>query len=325
MLRYSLRRILVMIPLLIGVSFLTFALMNLIPGSPLQAIERNPKVRPADVARMKEAYGLDDPWPQRYVEWLGNALTGDFGPSFYNRLPVTDRIWGVLPNTLLLTVSALTISLLISIPLGIYSAVYHKRLFDRVVNIVAVALYSIPGAWLGLILIIVFSIQATRWDLPFFPALPAGSMTDTRGGSGVLDRLEHLILPSITLATFQIGAWTAYIRSSMLETLGQDYVRTARSKGLREAMVLYRHAFRNALLTLVTIVGLSIPALFGGAVLIECVFNWPGMGLVTLQAVGQRDYTMVQATTIMFAVLTMAGSLLADLLYGLIDPRVRTA
>ena len=274
---------------------------------------------------MKAAYGLDDPWPQRYLEWLRHAVTGDFGPSFYNRLPVSDRIWGVLPNTLLLTVSALAIALLISIPLGIYSAVYHKRLFDRVVNIVAVALYSIPGAWLGLILIIIFSIQATKWDLPFLPALPSGSMTAARGGGSLPDRLEHLILPAITLATFQIGAWTAYIRSSMLETLGQDYVRTARSKGLREAMVLYRHAFRNALLTLVTIVGLSIPALFGGAVLIEVVFNWPGMGLLTLQAVSQRDYTMVQATTVLFAVLTMAGSLLADLLYGLIDPRVRTA
>lgn len=324
MLRYSLRRILVMIPLLLGVSFVTFALMNLIPGSPLQSIERNPRVRPADVARMREAYGLNDPWPQRYVEWLGNALTGDFGPSFYNRLPVTDRIWGVLPNTLLLTLSALTLSLLISIPLGIYSAVNHKRLFDRIVNIVSVALYSIPNAWLGLILIIVFSIQASKWDLPWFPTLPSGSMTDARGGGGLLDRLEHLILPSITLATFQIGAWTAYIRSSMLETLSQDYVRTARSKGLRERVVLYGHAFRNALLTLVTLVGLSIPALFGGSVLVEFVFNWPGMGLLTLQAVGQRDYTMVQATTILFAILTMVGSLLADLLYGLIDPRVRT-
>lgn len=325
MFRYSLRRILIMIPLLVGVSFVTFALMNLIPGSPLQAIERNPKVRPADVERIKEAYGLNDPWPQRYVEWLGNALTGDFGPSFYNQLPVTDRIWGVLPNTLLLTVSSLTLSLLISIPLGIYAAVYHKRLFDRIVTIIAVALYSIPNAWLGLILIIIFAIQSSRWDLSWFPTLPAGSMTDARGGGGLVDRVEHLILPSITLATFQIGAWTAYIRSSMLETLNQDYVRTARSKGLRESLVLYRHAFRNALLTLVTIVGLSIPALFGGSVLIEYVFNWPGMGLLTLQAVGQRDYTMVQATTLLFALLTMAGNLIADLLYGLIDPRVRTA
>jgi peptide/nickel transport system permease protein len=323
MLRYIVRRLLIMIPLLLGVSFLTFAMMNLIPGSPLQSIERNPDVRPADVARMKEQFGLNDPWPQRYVEWLGDALRGDFGPSFYNRLPVTDRIWSVMPNTLLLTSSALILALGISVPLGVYSAVYHKRLFDRIVNIVAVALYSIPGAWLGLLLIIVLSVKATEWNFGWLPPFPPGSLTDARGGGGLGDRIHHLILPAFTLATFQIGVWTAYIRSSMLEALGQDYVRTARSKGLRESFVLYRHAFRNALLTLVTLVGLSIPGLFGGAILIEAVFNWPGMGLLTLEAVSRRDYTMVQATTILFAVLTMFGNLIADLLYGFIDPRVR--
>jgi peptide/nickel transport system permease protein len=326
MLKYAVNRILIMIPLLIGVSFITFALMNLIPGSPVTMTARsNPDIRPEDIERIREQLGLNNPWPQRYVEWLGKVVFHlDFGPSFYNRLPVTDRIWAALPNTLLLTVSALTLALAVSIPLGVYSAVFHRRSFDRVVSILTVAMYAIPGFWLGLLLIILFSVQSQKWDVWWLPELPAGGIKNTRSGGGLWDRVEHLILPTITLASFQIGVWTAYIRSSMLESLGQDYVRTARSKGIRENRVLYFHAFRNALLTLVTLVGLSIPALFGGSILIEAIFSWPGMGLLSLEAVGRRDYTMVQATTLLFAVLTMAGNLIADLLYGLIDPRVRT-
>ena len=325
MLRFVVRRVLLMIPLLIGVSFITFALMNLIPGSPVTSTQRsNAKIRPEDMERIREQLGLNDPWPQRYVEWLGDVIYRlDFGPSFYNRLPVTDRIWAAIPNTLLLTGAALLFSLALSIPLGVYSAVFHKRLFDRVVNIVAVALYSIPLFWLGILLIIFFSVQSQKWDLWWLPQLPSGGIKTTRGGGDLLDRAEHLIMPMVTLASFQIGAWTAYVRSSMLETLGQDYIRTARSKGVREVWVLYRHAFRNALLTLATLVGLAIPGLFGGSLLIEYIFAWPGMGSLTIEAVGRRDYTMVQATTLLFAFLTMIGNLIADLLYGLIDPRVR--
>jgi peptide/nickel transport system permease protein len=174
-----------------------------------------------------------------------------------------------------------------------------------------------------LLLIIVFSVKSQEWDVWWIPQLPAGGIESSRNGGGFVDRVEHLILPTITLASFQIGVWTAYIRSSMLESLGQDYVRTARSKGLREPKILYGHAFRNALLTLVTLVGLSIPSLFGGSILVEAIFSWPGMGLLSLEAVGRRDYTMVQATTLLFAFLTMAGNLIADLLYGIVDPRVR--
>lgn len=326
MLRYAVNRILVMIPLLIGVSFITFALMNLIPGSPVTGTQRNnPDIRPEDMERIREQLGLNDPWPQRYVEWLrGVIMELDFGPSFYNRLPVTDRIWGALPNTLLLTGAALTLALAISIPLGIYSAVFYKGSFDRVVSILTVAMYAIPGIWLGLLLIILFSVKSQQWDLWWLPQLPAGGIKNARSGGDLVDRVEHLILPTVTLATFQIGVWTAYIRSSMLETLGQDFVRTARSKGIIERKVLYGHAFRNSLLTLVTLVGLSIPGLFGGSILIEAVFSWPGMGLLSLEAVNRRDYTMVQATTLLFAFLTMTGNLIADLLYGLIDPRVRS-
>jgi peptide/nickel transport system permease protein len=326
MVRFAFRRVLIMIPLLLGVSFVSFALMNLIPGSPVTTTARsNPNIRQQDIERLREQLGLDDPWPQRYVEWLRDVVLHlDFGPSFYNRLPVTDRIWAAMPNTLLLSGAALLFSLAISIPLGVYSAVYHKRIFDRLVNIFAVALYSIPLFWLGILLIVFFSVQSQKWDLWWLPQFPSGGIKDSRNGGGFGDRIEHLILPMVTLASFQIGIWTAYIRSSMLEALGQDYIRTARSKGVREVAVLYRHAFRNALLTLTTLIGLAVPGLFGGALLIEYIFAWPGMGALTIEAVGRRDYTMVQATTLLFAFLTMIGNMVADLLYGLIDPRVRT-
>src|SRR5688572_14301314 len=171
MLRYVVRRVLVMIPLLLGVSFISFALMNLIPGSPVTTTARgNPNIRPEDVERIREQLGLNDPWPQRYVDWLQGVIFHlDFGPSFYNRLPVTDRIWAALPNTLLLTATSLGIALAISIPLGIYSAVYHRRAFDRIVNIVVVALYAIPGFWLGLLLIIVFAVQSSNWNFWWLP------------------------------------------------------------------------------------------------------------------------------------------------------------
>jgi nickel transport system permease protein len=176
MLRFVIRRILIMIPLLFGVSFISFALMNLIPGSPVAMTARsNPKIRQEDINRIREQLGLNDPWPQRYVEWLRDVVFHlDFGPSFYNRLPVTDRIWAAMPNTLLLTSAALLFSLAVSIPFGIYSAVYHKRAFDRLVNIFSVALYSIPLFWLGILLIILFSVQSNKWDLWWFPTLPSG-------------------------------------------------------------------------------------------------------------------------------------------------------
>ena len=161
--------------------------MNLIPGSPLTQISRDPRIKPADIERLKAVYGLNEPWPQRYVDWLERVVFHlDFGPSFYNRLPVTDRIWAALPNTLILTGAALLFSLAVSVPLGVYSAVYHRRLFDRVVNIVAVALYSIPLFWFGILLIIVFSIQSTQWDLWWIPTLPSGGIASARGGGRIL-------------------------------------------------------------------------------------------------------------------------------------------
>jgi len=308
------------IPLLIGVSFVTFCIINLIPGSPMANLRANPKIRPADVARLEKQFGLNDPWPQRYLDWLGDLLRGDLGNSLHNGVPVSDRILAVLPNTLLLTTCSLLFALVIAIPVGIYAAARHRSWFDRVSNIVGIALFAIPNAWLAILLVVLFSFKFKEWGLP---SLPATGITSTRGGGGFQDRVAHLILPTVSLGLIQVGIWSAYIRSSMLEALQQEYVRTARAKGLSNRGVLFGHAFRNAFLPLVTLVGLSLPGLFGGSVLIEYVFAWNGIGLLSLQAVGQRDYTMVMGTTLMFSFLIIVANLITDVAYGVLDPRIR--
>ncbi len=320
MLAYAIRRVLQMIPLILGVTFLTFVIINLIPGSPADIVRSDPKIRPEARARIEKSLGLDKPWPERYVTWLADLARGDLGESMHNRVPVVDRIGAVLPNTLLLTVSALALALVIAIPLGVYAALNHRSWIDRALNVFSVSLYSMPTFFLAYVLVIVFALMFRQWGLP---SLPVGGMTDTRGGGGFWDRVEHLILPATTLALIQIGGWSAYIRAQMLETLRQDYVRTAHAKGLRERVVLYAHALRNAILPLVTLVGLSLPDLFGGAIIIESIFAWPGIGRLTLEAVDRRDYTLIMGTTLMFAVLTMVGNLLADLMNAVLDPRIR--
>jgi peptide/nickel transport system permease protein len=318
---YILRRLLQMIPLLFGVTFITFAIINLIPGSPVQRLRDNPKIRPEAAIELEKQLGLDKPWPERYVSWLGDLARGDLGVSMYNRLPVADRIWAVIPNTLLLAVSALIVALAIAIPLGVYSAVRHGSTFDRSATVGAVGLYAMPDFWLALLLVILFSLKFREWGLP---SLPVGGMVDPRDGGDLADRIKHLILPVSALALVQIGSWSIFFRSSMLETLSQEFVRnTARGKGLPDRTVLFVHAFKNAFLPLITIVGLSLPGLLGGAFFIETIFAWPGMGRLTFEAVGRRDYTMIMATTLMFSVLTIVSNLIADVLYATLDPRIR--
>jgi peptide/nickel transport system permease protein len=314
------RRLLQMIPLLIGITFLTFAIVNLVPGSPITAYEFNPRMTSQDVQRIKTQLGLDEPWPKRYVIWLSHTVRGDLGISLQNSTPVRDRLLGVLPNTLILSGTALLVALLISVPVGVYSAVKQNSLFDHVSTIGSVAFYALPTFWLGLLFIILFSVKFKEWGLPY---LPVGGMKSLRGDSGPLDRIEHLILPVAALSLVQIAAWTKYIRSSMLEVIRQDYIRTARAKGMKDRPVYYTHAFRNALIPLITLVGLSLPDLFGGAFLIETIFAWNGMGRLTVQAVQRSDYTLIMGSTLVFAVLTMFGNLLADILYGVFDPRIR--
>jgi peptide/nickel transport system permease protein len=316
---YLVRRILQMIPLLIGISIITFVIINA-TGSPLNNLEFDPRVRPEDIARLEQSLGLDKPLYERYFIWLGNVVQGDFGVSMANRIPVTERILDVLPNTLRLSAASLLLSLIISVPIGVYAAVRRNSIFDRIANVGAVAGFAIPTVWLSLMLILLVAVKFREWG---FPYLPVGGVSDLRSGGGLWDRVEHMILPVIALSIPQIAGWVVYIRSAMLEVIRQDYIRTAQAKGLKDRVVMLRHGFRNALLPLITIVGLSFPDLFAGSLVVENVFAYNGMGRLAIDAVNEKDYTVVMGTTIFFAVLVVVGNLIADVLYSVADPRIR--
>lgn len=320
--RYLVRRLIGLIPLLIGISFIVYALLNMVPGSPADQFVANPSMRPEDTQRIIENLGLNEPWYSRYFVWLSNVLQGDLGNSYVNFVPVWVTLKAALPNTLILSATALVFALVLSIPVGIISAVYRNSLFDRVATFTSTAFFSVPSIWLGLLLIILFAVKFQEWGLY---ALPVSGTHSFRGGGGFWDRVEHLILPAFTLGVVQLASWTRYIRASMLEVIRQDYVRTAQSKGLKQRVVLLSHAFRNALLPLVTLVGLTIPDLFGGALIVENVFAYPGIGQVTINALSQSDYSVAMGAVMMLAFLTVLGNLIADVLYGALDPRVRLA
>jgi peptide/nickel transport system permease protein len=316
---FILRRLLQVIPLLIGITFITFAIVNA-AGSPLAEIEFNPRMSTEDIERIKDNLGLNEPFYKRYFIWAGNVFQGDLGLSLINSTPVTDRIQTVLPNTLLLTGVSFLMALVVAIPLGVYAAVRRNSLFDNLTTVGTVAVFAIPSFWLALLFLILFAVKFQEWGLP---SLPAGGMREQRGESGLWDRVEHLILPAASLALVQLASWTRYIRSSMLEVIRQDYVRTANAKGLRERAVIFGHAFRNALLPLVTLLGLSVPDLLAGSIFIESIFAWNGMGRLLLDAVNDSDYTVIMGITLMFSLLTILGNLLADVMYAVLDPRIR--
>ena len=320
MARFVLHRLLQMVLLLLGVTVLTFAIVTLVPGSPVAHLALNPRLRPETLERIEQHLGLDKPWPVRYATWLGDVLRGDLGFSLANGTPVADRILTVLPNTLLLTGTALAFALLCAVPLGIAAAARRNTWFDRVVTVGSVATFALPIFWLGLLLILIFAVKFREWGLP---ALPVGKTHDLRGDANLLDRLKHLVLPAATLGLVQLAGWTRYVRSATLEALHQEYVVAARAKGLSERDVLLRHAFRSALLPLVTLVGLAIPELFAGAVVTETLFAWNGLGRLTVQAAQGNDHTLVMGTVLMLAALTMLANLAADVAYALLDPRTR--
>jgi peptide/nickel transport system permease protein len=317
---FTLRRILQMIPLLLGVTIITFVVINA-AGSPVSSLQFDPKVKPADRERLKESLGLNEPVYKRYFIWIGNVAQGDLGDSLVNHQPVTKRILAVLPNTLVLSISSLVFSLVVAIPIGILAAIKRNSLFDRIANLGAVAGFAVPTVWLSLLLIILFSVKFSSWGLP---SLPVGGVTDLRDPGGFPDRIRHLILPVLALSLPQIAEWVVYVRSSMLEVIRQDYMRTAQAKGLETRTVMLRHGFRNAALPLVTLIGLSFPGLFGGALIVENIFAYNGMGRLTYDAVVKNDYTVIMGTTLFFAFLIMLGNLIADLLYAVVDPRIRT-
>ena len=321
MTRFIIRRLLAIPPLMLGVTIVTFALVHFLPGSPIDSLRlTTPGMRPEDSRKIEQTLGLDRPLHEQYLSWLEQLGQGDLGISMKSYKPVWTLIQQRLLNTLILTGTALLLSLLVSIPIGILSAMRPNSWFDHFTTVASSIGYALPSFWLGLLLILVFSVQASGWSIP---SLPSGGMRTIPGGGGVGDRIEHLILPVITLAVAQIAGWTRYIRGQMLETLNQDYVRTARGKGLSTTAVVWRHAFRNSLLPLVTLIGLSIPAMLSGSAVIEAIFSWPGLGQLSVQAASERDYTLMMGLVVFIAFVTLISSLITDIVYFFVDPRIR--
>jgi len=321
MTRYIIRRVIQALPLLLVISFTVFLLMNLIPGGPLAAYENNPNISPEDLARLKRELGLDAPIHMRYWKWLTSVALGDWGISEITRRPALVEITEKLPNTLYLSLTAFALALLISIPIGIISATRQYSWMDHTATTIAFLGQSMPVFWFGLILIIIFN--ATLENSSGGPLLPGGGMFTIGAPFSYSDRLSHLILPASVLTFFSLGSHIRYMRAGMLDVLHQDYIRTAYAKGLRERAVLVQHAFKNAILPLVTVIGLEIPGLFAGAVITETIFSWPGMGRLFFNSIERGDYAVMMGILMMSATLIVLFGLITDIVYALVDPRIR--
>lgn len=322
MLRYVLKRLVQAVPLLLGIVTVTFFVMRLAPGDPVAVYveaQRDQQLDPEVARLIRQRYGLDRPLHVQYVKWLRSVARGDLGESFRYHRPVRDLLAEAIPYTLQLTVLALVLDALIGIGLGIVSAARRHSLLDRAVTAGSLVVYTIPGFWLALMLVLVFSLE-----LGWFPTSLARSLdSELLPWPGrALDRLWHIALPVAVLGLTSAAGTARYMRGRLLEVLGEPYVLAARARGTRERSVLLRHAVRNALIPIVTLYGLSLPVLLGGATVVETIFAWPGMGRLAVEAVAGRDYPLLMATATMGAVLTLLGNLLADLAYAWLDPRV---
>ena len=326
MMGFAARRLLGAIPLVLGIATIVFFVLNLAPGDPV-ARYTAPNVSPEVMEQMRQNMGLDAPVHVRYLRWMGAMLQGDFGVSFARNQPVRDILLEILPNTLILSAAALSLAFLVGVLVGIVQAVRHNSWVDNGLSLASLFFYSMPSFWLALMLVLIFSLGARNlWDWPFW--LPPSGMTSTdypfmTPVGQLRDRLAHLVLPAVSLALVLAAGISRYARGSMLEVIRQDYIRTARAKGLPERTVIFKHALRNALIPVITLLGLYLPVLFSGTVFIETVFAWPGMGKLIVDAIVQRDYPVVMAGAFLFAVMVVIGNLVADLLYALVDPRIR--
>ncbi|MGC4105396.1 MAG: ABC transporter permease [Thermomicrobiales bacterium] len=318
MTRYILRRIVQMIPVLILTTVFVFSMLHLAPGDPISLI-LNAKNRPytqEDFDRVAHQLGMDKSLPMQYLTWIGNILQGDFGTSIFMRRPIGPILLERMEATAVLALGALIFALPIGIGGGILSAIWRGSIWDKLINAVIVAGIAFPTFALGLFLIVLFGVE---WKI-----LPVGGMTSFGDGS-LLDRVQHLILPAISLGVGPAAIIARLTRSSMLEVLSQDYIRTARAKGLASGVVVRRHAFRNVLVPVLTVIGLQVGFLLGGAVLVEIVFSWPGMGELIVNGIQQRDFPVVQAGVLVIAVVFILINLLVDVIYAVVDPRVRYA
>ena len=322
MLPYIAKRLLLLIPLLLGITLISFVVIHLAPGEPTDLqTQLNPQASSELQERLRTEYGLDQPLYVQYGQWLGRLVQLDFGRSFAtDRRPVLDKVLERLPVTVLLNVLSILLILAVAVPLGVLSAVRRNSLFDRTTTVLVFTGFAMPSFWLALLLMDWFGVRL-GW-LPVSGLKSLGYDYLSWGGQ-LLDRVAHLILPVFISAIGGLAGFSRYMRSNMLEVIRQDYILTARAKGLSERVVVYKHALRNALLPVITILGLSVPGLIGGSVIFETIFAIPGMGKLFYDGVMMRDYPLIMGILVIGAVLTLLGNLLADISYALADPRIR--
>ena len=322
MLHYLLNRLLLLIPMLLGITLVSFVVIHLAPGSPtdMQTM-MNPKVSLEAQKRLRELYGLDKPLHVQYVDWLSRLVRLDLGRSFApDGRPVWDKIKERLPVTISINLLAMALILMVAIPIGVIAATHPHSWFDRTTTIFVFVGFAMPGFWLALLLMMFFGVYLDWLPISGLTSLFFEKMTFWEK---VVDLARHLILPVLVSAFGGLAGMSRYMRGNMLEVIRQDYITTARAKGLAERTVIFKHAMRNALLPVVTILGLSVPGLIGGGVIFESIFAIPGMGQLFYGAVMSRDYPLVMGLLVIGAVLTLLGNLLADISYALVDPRLR--
>jgi peptide/nickel transport system permease protein len=321
MLSYITKRLLLMAPLLFGITLITFTVIHLTPGSPVE-VQTEMSLKASAQARenLKKLYGLDKPLHIQYFDWLKRFVKLDFGKSMIDGRKVTDKIWETIPITLIIDLLSLIIIFIIAIPLGVYSATRQYSLFDKLSTVGVFVGFSMPDFWLALLLLILFGVHLGWLPISGIQSIDVSEMSSIQR---FFDWIKHLILPVGITAFGGLASLSRYSRSSMLEVIRQDYVKTAYAKGLKEHEVVFKHALRNALLPIVTILGLSIPGLIGGSVIFEMIFSIPGMGRLFFSSIIARDYPTIMGILTMVAVLTLIGNLIADISYALVDPRIR--
>ncbi len=315
MLTYILRRLILIVPVLLGITFIVFALLAFAPGDAISLMLGTEAANPELIERRRAELGLDKPWLQQYVDYMGRLLQGDLGRSFTYGTPVATMVGERLPNTLVLTVASMLVALAIALPLGIISAVKRNTVWDYSAMFVSIAGVSMPNFWLGLLLIITFGLEL-RW----LPIRGLGDISD-----GLWQYLRHLLLPAVTLGTSLAAILMRLTRNSMLDVLGEDYIRTAHAKGMARTPIIVKHALRNALVPVVTTAGVQFGALLGGAVIVETIFSLPGLGLLAITAIRGRDIPVIQGSVLVFALCFVLVTLLVDIMYAVINPRVRYA
>ena len=314
--KYLIRRLLIAIPSLIGISIVLFTVLALAPGDPFEELATNPNVPPEVRQNLRKQFGLDDPVAVRYVRWMGSMVKGDWGFSFASRVDVDKLIMQRVPVTLAIIGASQLLALLIAIPIGVMAATRPYSIFDQVANTFAFVGFSLPTFFTGLLFILLFSIK-----LDWLPFVFRADIAET-GWAWWWTHLKQSIMPIMVLGLFQGASWTRYVRSSVLDVIRLDYVTTARAKGLAERWVIVKHALRNALIPVVTLVALQMPAIFGGAIVTEQIFRVPGIGSLLISAILANDTPVIMAVTFVFACLVILFNLIADVLYGWLDPRI---